>query len=230
MAAPRVLIGCPVRNRAWILPAYLKALEALDHPEDQLQFAFILNDCTDASAEILRGFAQQHDVRLRELNCGDDQWQRGYYSYTKLARLRNRLLEELLATDAHYLFSVDSDVLVPPHALRRLIQHHKPIVAARVPNDGHLRRRKQGQCNFLRDSPEHGRAVHVTDFPPDALIPVDITGAAVLINREVIEAGCRYHAGATGEDEGFCRHAKQLGYSIWVDTGIICRHCMVPPS
>lgn len=224
MTLPLVLIGCPVRNRARVLPAYLASLEALDYPPDRLRFAFVLNDSVDASEAMLRAFARQRPTALLHRDLGFPRWQRGHYSYANLALLRNLLIEEALRSGADYLFSVDSDVLPPPHALRRLLDASRAIVGARVPNDLHLPG-EHWRCNFLC-ADERGRLRHPRTFPPDALLPVDVVGAAVLIARPVLEAGCRYAPAPTGEDEGFCRQAKAAGFQPWVDTGLVCRHMM----
>ncbi|MFZ5823268.1 MAG: hypothetical protein ACOY94_02800 [Bacillota bacterium] len=226
MTEPLVLAGCPVRNRAWILPAYLAALEALDYPPERLCFAFIINDSVDQTESILTEFATRRPTRLVRRDLGHPRWERGYYSCKNLALLRNLLLEEALAAGADYLFSVDSDILVPPHSLRRLLRAGKPVVGARVGNDPGAA--PGGRCNFLRFDPGRKRMVHLTRFPPDALIPVDVVGAAALIHRPVIEAGCRYEPAFTGEDEGFCAQVAARGFTLWGDTGLQTIHRMDP--
>lgn len=228
MPLPLVLIGCPVRNRAWALPAYLTALEALDYPAERVRFVFVLNDSTDDSETILRAFARKRPTSLLRHDLNFPRWQRGHYSYANLALLRNLLIAETLRCEADYLFSVDSDVLPPPHALRRLLAAEKPLIGARVPNDLHLSG-PHWRCNFLC-ADARGRLRHPRTFPRDAVIPVDVVGAAVLIARAVLESGCRYEPAPTGEDEGFCRRAKAAGFQPWVDTGLTCRHLMMEES
>jgi len=224
VSLPLVLVGCPVRNRARVLPAYLAALQALDYPADRLRFAFVLNDSVDESEAILREFAQKRPTALLRHDLNFPRWQRGHYSFANLALLRNLLIAEALRCQADYLFSVDSDVLPPPHALRRLLAAGKALIGARVPNDLHLPGR-HWRYNFLC-ADARGRLRHPRSFPPDALMPVDVVGAAVLIARAVLESGCRYEPAPTGEDEGFCRRAAAAGFQPWVDTGLVCRHLM----
>lgn len=217
-----------MRNRAWILPQYLGALERLDYPPERLRFAFVINDCTDTTADLLSAFATKRPTRLLHHDLHHPAWRRGWYSYHNLALLRNLLLEELLAGQERYLLAVDSDILVPPHTLRQLLQAEREIVAACVPNDGHLDGSGR-RCNFLRYHAAGGRPVHVSDYVPGDLIEVDVAGAAILINRAVVEEGARYQAGFGGEDEGFCRAARARGFRIWADTGLLCDHRMVEP-
>ena len=49
----RVMIGCPVRNRAWILPDYLQHLRALKYPQEQIEYCFVINDSFDETRAIL---------------------------------------------------------------------------------------------------------------------------------------------------------------------------------
>jgi glycosyltransferase involved in cell wall biosynthesis len=77
------MIGCPVRNRAWILPAYLQSLEALDYPRERIIYCFIVNDCEDSTPDILGNFAHKYpgQVYLVENNGGNTPHQRGQYSF-----------------------------------------------------------------------------------------------------------------------------------------------------
>lgn len=52
------MIGCPVRNRAWILPQYLQHLTALVYPPDQVEYCFVINDSQDKTEALLQEFAR----------------------------------------------------------------------------------------------------------------------------------------------------------------------------
>lgn len=53
------MIGCPVRNRAWILKEYLQSLVDIEYPEDCIEYCFIINDCIDETPYILEDFAKR---------------------------------------------------------------------------------------------------------------------------------------------------------------------------
>jgi|GEM_PF-1368401 len=158
----KILIAAPIRNRAWILPEYLSHLERLEYPKDKLAFHFVLNDSTDGSKGILQTWKvvmekEYRYVRISEVNFnyppdlaeeGRGRERNGYprwkYSYKALSALRNLILNiAWLDTEADYLFSIDSDILVKPDVLNRLLEQKKEMIAALVKND------KKNAYNFL---------------------------------------------------------------------------------
>lgn len=221
----RVMIGCPVRNRAWILPQYLQYLTALVYPPDQVEYCFVINDSQDKTEALLQEFARRFPVRLLYDNSSrPGGWRRGFYRFDRLAELRNRLLEAFLQSDCDYLLSVDSDILVPPHALQQLLRAEKDMISALVWNGAEI-----GDDQFYNIFAwEKGRLLPIRDFPRDRVFPVDCTGAACLINRRVIEAGARYNSRWGPEDIGFCKEVQELGFAIFCHGAVECVHVMMP--
>ncbi len=217
--AGNILIACPVRNRGWILPDYLRSLFNLDYPKDKIALHFILNDSSDESKKILRNWKESAEkdyryIRISEVNFGyPSDWgedrknhklNRTSKTYKTLSVLRNLILDiAWLDMKADYLFSVDSDILVKPDVLNKLLETRKDIVAALVKTSGNT-------YNFIPWSGER-------DIIPDNLFSVAVTGAVVLISRKVFEnKKIRYSVERTGEDEGFCISASLHGYKSYV--------------
>ncbi|MGE5390665.1 MAG: glycosyltransferase [Deltaproteobacteria bacterium] len=234
-----IMIGCPVRNRAWVLPRYLEHLLHLDYPRHLMQYCFIINDCTDHTAEILEEFAARPGIRAQLIYAGKSSpspllsfpspaghsgpEHRGRYSLPRLADLRNTLLQAFLASDCQYLFSVDSDILVPHRILRDLLADDCQVVSALVCNGHQLG--YSGIYNVLRRVGDYYEFIR--EFPRDSLFPVDCTGAAYLIRRDVIEDyGVIYSAEKGGEDIGFCERAAMRGIPLYCDGRLECRHIM----
>jgi GT2 family glycosyltransferase len=222
----KVMIGCPLRDRAWILPRYLDCLEKLHRNTFQPQYCFIINDCTDHSPQILAEFVHRQPgiVRLIEKNYDyPGGHRRGQYKFGRLAELRNLLLKAFLESDCDYLFSLDSDILVPPGTLSRLVEDDCDIVSALVCNGHEIG--DPGIYNILQRSSD-GSYKHIRDFPRDQIFPVDCTGAAYLIKRAVITAGVRYSNQRGGEDIAFCEAASNRGFNIFCDGRVECLHLM----
>lgn len=236
------MIGCPVRNRAWILPRYLEHLSRLDFPRERLQYCFVINDCSDGTAGLLEDYAGRSDIPVRLIYthaaiptrrlsfpgsvpevARHSQHQRGNYSFTALASLRNLLLKAFLESDCKYLFSLDSDILVPPQVLKGLMQNDCQVVSALVCNGHQLG--DQGIYNILKRVGDHYEFIR--SFPRDRSFEVDCTGAAYLIRRDVIEdLGVVYSAEKGGEDIGFCETAVDRGIKIYCDGRLECQHIM----
>lgn len=225
MSNSKVMIGCPVRNRAWILPRYLERLEALDYNGIEREYCFILNDSNDKSGEILFEFAHKTTapVQLIHKNLGQKYGsQREEYSFSNLALLRNLFIDNFLRSTCSHLLSLDSDILIPPNALQDLLESNKDIISLLLSNGEIL-----GDPNIFNILRKEGdRFVHIKDFPYNRIIDVDCTGAAYLIKRRVLEQGVRYSSKYGAEDIGFCLSAKRMGFQISCNTGILADHIM----
>ena len=213
-----ILIGTPIRNREWILPAYLQALENLAYPKENLAFHFILNDSTDRSKEILYTWKQEKEkdyryIRITELNfdyptdwgetritTNESSINRFNKGYKALTILRNLLLDlAWLDMKVNYLFSIDSDIIVKSDILLNLLSEEKHIIAGLVNND-------VMNYNFMPKG-----------ITPKGTMEVNITGAVILVSRKVIDnKKVRYSPGKTGEDEGFCLSAKAQGFKSYI--------------
>ncbi len=238
----RVLLAAPVRNRAWVLPAYLEALAALRIPQGvQLSALFVLNGSKDKSGEMLARFqsamaermpveiAEHPDAPPAHEGRRHDDRQR-IYAY--LAGLRNTLAERALSGGYDYLFSVDSDILLPADALEQLLAAERDAIAAVIYNDEYWSFPPEyRQTNMLMRSDmagPRGESVyeHMRGFPADQVFEVDLTGACILIARHVLKAGVRYADHHFGEDTPFCEAARAQGFRLWGHGGVLARHMM----
>ncbi|MDD3893546.1 MAG: hypothetical protein PHU36_00780 [Syntrophomonadaceae bacterium] len=231
MQEKSILIGCPVRNRAWILPEYLECLENIDYPADKIKFCFIVNDSIDDTEAILTEFSRRSLSPVQIINTPDSKnngHQRGTYRLEQLAKLRNLLLEKFFQSECEYLLSVDSDILVPPSIIRQLLSRDCLIISALVCNGHHIN--DSSIYNVMQKNPV-GNYQYMKDFPRDNIFRTDITGAAYLIHRSVIVTHRVYYSAKRGaEDIGFCEEARARGIPIFCDGTIECRHVMNEPG
>lgn len=222
-----IMMGCPVHNRAWVLPLYLKYILSIDYPKKNITLCFILNDSHDESQKILENFKYNHiedynDIIIRNLkyNMPDDirQCRVSRKVYQRLAWVRNEFISNV--KDEDYVMSIDSDILVPPNILKELIAQKKDIISALLFNDPSMR-----YPNILLI--ENGLMKHYFEFPKDSVFEVDITGAVYLIKSKICKR-VKYGYDKYGEDIPFCISAKKLGYKIWCNSSVSCRHIMYP--
>lgn len=208
---PKVFIGSPIRNRGWVLPRHLDSL--LNQEGIEKQFCYVVNNCTDDTVHILQKYGINYC--LRNLPEPTSKWTRGHYSKPNLALLRNFFLKKFLESDCEYLFSVDSDVIVPENGIKHLIEDDKDIISMILNNsDVKMAHNIWNYAHFLSI--------------PYGIIDCLITGAAYLIKRKVIEAGVKYYGHSSGEDIPFCESAKEKGFGIFCDTRVQAIHAFRP--
>lgn len=246
--APLVAIGCPVRNRAWVLPEYLAAMEAIKH--DPKRYLFLLDGAweeeygrDDGTAQILdkwtppgsdcldrvdrNGALFVFDEPRSQSAPGHARGEYGRDGYAHMAAVRNRWIDLLPFTGAEYLLSVDSDVIVPPDILQRLLPlaDERTIVAAAISNIAGRELDGQIPGNFLTD--QDGLLLHPPSYPLTGVLEVAVTGACCLYPRALFEAGVRFGPHHQGEDAALCLAARAAGFRLLVNLDCKAEHRMV---
>ena len=134
----RVMIGCPVQNRAWILPKYLERIDKLVANKKQMHLAFLINNSTDDTECILRDYQEQHEnefgkISVQEYPNFDYVDNRlGTRDYEKIAEVKNAWLSMRKPKDK-FAFMVDSDLLIPPRAYLDLFSVGADVTAGLFP-------------------------------------------------------------------------------------------------
>lgn len=237
-----ITIAAPVRNRDWILQYYLDSLFRIDYPKELIELRFVINDSNDLTYDILSKFKSNMndlykkihiDIYNRDVPIDERELSvRNNFIYEHLSKLKNFIISR---TKTDYLFFLDTDILVPPDIINNLLKHNKDIVSGLIWN-GYLANPKKPYLypNIMRL--EDGvyrhisnRAVRVADTikssPSCSLMKVDLTGAVVLISREVYKL-IKYGFHPQGEDAYFCGMAQEKGFELFCDVGLFCHHIM----
>lgn len=169
-----------------------------------------------------------------------------------IAAGRNEIATEFLDnTDDEWLLFLDADMGFAPDTLDRLILAagnpiERPIVgglcfAQKVVSNGMDELGTPQQGYYYEPTIyqwAEGGVSAIADYPRDALVQCDATGAAcLLIHRSVLETirgsyeapfhwfDARAQFGKPwGEDIIFCARAMKHGYPIWVDTAVKTSH------
>lgn len=164
---------------------------------------------------------------------------------------RNLAVKHMLdATDAEWLFWVDTDMGFQADSLRRLVAAadpvERPVVGGlcfalkNIKPDGYsgfIQRPVPTLFRVARDIEGKIGFANRFIYPPDSLVQVAGTGSAfILIHRSVLEAirrtmgdswyePVRYENGRPlSEDLSFCYRVGQAGFPIFVHTGIQTTH------
>jgi hypothetical protein len=241
----RVLIACPVSNRAWILPYYLEKIYNLEYEKKLIDIYWIVNNSNDNSFELLNEFKIKYSHEYNSIKIKIDNNRnvkqdirnieiRKGYIYDWLSYLRNNILEYCIKIDCDYLFSSDSDILFKSDTLIRLVEHNKHVVSSLIYN-GYMYvgfDEAYKYPNILNKISNQGYMpiVNYRIKNPDknlygTLIECDFTGACVLMSREVCKKS-KYGWHDQGEDEVWSRTAKENGFKLYCDISLYNNHIM----
>lgn len=210
-----ILISAPIRNSGETLPEYLKSILELDYDKKKIGIFFLLNDSTDISEQRLRDFQQKYAGFYKEIVIDQRDFgvpytariYRNYEFYSRMADLRNGILDHFIKKVYYQkIFFLDSDIKVNKKSLIELIKTRKSIVSLLVQNN------KKGTIfNIGSYTDKFLYGIN----PKQGLFQVDITGAACLVDRKIVETGCRFEGNENGEDVPFCLSARRNGYTVW---------------
>jgi FkbM family methyltransferase len=135
------------------------------------------------------------------------------------------------ALDFDYLFSVDSDIILPKDALAKLLSHDKDVVC------GIYLQRIHGVENV--EVYGHNGMGGIGRIPLGAIAAPDLYEIAAcgmgctLVKSEVFRKigypqfvyhSALDHRQTYSEDVDFCEKARKVGYRIWVDSSVRCDH------
>lgn len=241
---PTVTIGSLVRNRAWILPDFLKHIEDIDYPKNLIDILFIVNDSTDDSLQILNNFKNKNKnmynkitIEIYNKNAPEDKREhklRSTFIYSHLANLRNYLLSKC---KTEKLLSVDSDILVQSNILNKLLESNKEVVSSLIYNGYELASENPWVYpNIMSTNMQIGEKKsykHINNYyvknsnelKTSKIIEVDLTGAVILIDKKIYKKA-KYGNHIYGEDAIFCENAKKLGYKVYCDLSVFSQHIM----
>ncbi|OME55384.1 hypothetical protein BSK59_12960 [Paenibacillus odorifer] len=243
MEHKNILIACPVRNREWILPAYLEHLHSLKYPKKNLSILWVINQSDDNSEQILKKFQREYSHEYRKItikifngskivpNDKRIRATRNRYIYNHLAELRNYILSQVGNND--FIFSSDSDILLKPDTLTQLINSDKDIISSIIFNGYKFDKENAWRYPNILKQLSDGKIEHIANSyvkkspisKISKLLQVDVTGASVLLSKYAATK-IKYGYHIQGEDVAFCLEAKKKGFDIWCDIGLFNQHIM----
>lgn len=169
---------------------------------------------------------------LMKINKGDHKLFPLITEYSLVYMARDNIAKRMLENPkSDYLWFVDSDIVPDKETLNALIADDKDIVSAvypyRADGDGIVGTDFELNTLTLDDviaNDENGD-------PQPLLKQIRRCGmGCCLIKRKVLEDmfskydTCFTPIKGLGEDYTFCERAKELGFEVWIDGGIWCKH------
>lgn len=223
----KILIAAPCRQDEETFQEYLKSLDRLEIPEGvTVDRLFILHNSPNL-VPYVKGYLY-HEYQT------DDDYPRGETTHQwtsknvrNISNMKNAIAQYMLNYGYDYVFMVDTDLILHPKTLIKLLEAQKDIVAEIfwtkwTPEGEYL-----PNC-WMYDSYSGVTEENVKLWAEHGLYQVGMTGACILIHRKVFEAGVNYNdiccISYDGEDRFFGIRAAVHGFTIWIDTHYPCLH------
>lgn len=240
----KVLIGSPICQDPKILEEFLLSIKELDKEGIQVDYCFI-DDNSDATSKIiLNRFKNENNNVTILFGCDNTQYTCDEYTHRwnqclvdKITEFKNNIIKFALERDYDYLFFVDSDIILNPKTLKRLVSLDKEIIADIFwtkwnPQADELPQVWMKDAYTLYDFTANSgmtdmEASQKTKEFIDMLrkpgtYKVGGLGACTLISKEALKKGVNfdpvYNVSFWGEDRHFCIRAAVLGIQLYVDT------------
>jgi hypothetical protein len=222
-----LMVGCPVKDRAWIMPSWMQHLEVAVieaglRPSD-VQLLFIGDSGNDLETVraidegcLRYGFsrilAHVHDPGSYERHWEAERLHR-------MVELRNRMLSFVRVNEPTMFWSLDSDILVHPRTLIGAIEGLDRYDAVGT------------KCYMTEQgvgAPSNGTlgAAGLRRLHAHALIEVEVIMASKLMGPAAYAVD--YVFDRLGEDIGWSKRARELGLRLGWDGRVCSRHVMRP--
>lgn len=243
----KVVFGCPVVDRAWILPEWLAAIDA--QGLDDYEIACLVGPCTDHTERILLDHPKVRVWRSTERRSHEDivahSWNPA--GLQLIASARNALrLRVLAAYEFDYYFSLDSDVILEPRATKQLVEWLRQGFAYPTTEPTKPFRLIDAVSPLVKMTPDadftnlawnymtwidqHETASRPGRQPaPSSAQVVDVLMAAILMRREILEES-HWAPHPQGEDVAWSRLARHHGWTLMLDPSVRGDHRMYHPE
>jgi len=244
-APPRVLIAAPVRQKPAILQHFLDGLQRLDTTGLEVAYLFVDNNDDAHASQMLRAFAGQAGAPVHRLRVPvaepyqrtetDHHWTESLI--WRLAAIKDGILHAALQHGYDYALLVDSDLVLHPQTLRRMVgcgrdilsqvfwtvwSHDKPPLPNVWYADHYNLYRVRRKQSLAHDEQVRRTEAFLSGLAfYTGVYRVSGLGACTLISRRAIESGVNFselrgslHA---GEDRHLCLRAEALGIPLFAD-------------
>ncbi|MDR6554654.1 glycosyltransferase [Paenibacillus qinlingensis] len=242
----RVLIGSPVCQAPSILRLFLQSLHLLSVPTAEVHYLFIDDNSDGESKQLLRQFQEDHleQTTIFHENATSGNYYRDQLTHHwndkliwKVAVFKNRIIEHALENDYDALLLIDSDLLLRPETLDKLLESDKSIISEifwthwqtnSIPlpqvwvSDEYIMFERIGREVLSKEQEIVRQHRFLARLRQPGVYEVGGLGACTCIRKDALQKGVNFNKinnlSFWGEDRHFCIRAQVLGFSLFVDT------------
>lgn len=241
----KILIGSSVQQKKDILEEFLVSLKELIVNDMEISYIFVDDNTNKESKKILNEFINKNNnavlvyskEEISEYKCDSYTHYWKIENIKKVTNNKNNIISYFLNGEYNYLFLIDSDIVLHPKTLQRLISREKDIISnifwTKWSPDGELMPqvwqydnysfyKSNGLEEITKFQGEEKKQEFFNMLNIPGTYPVGGLGACTLISRNALEKGVNftplYNISYWGEDRHFCIRAAALGIQLYVDT------------
>jgi hypothetical protein len=233
---PTVIAGCPANGREWVIRQWVSHLARAGQEAGVNLHLYML--CPGESTELIDAFegaCASNDVLpilvTQDEKPREDQRTWNIERYQVMADLRNTMLSTIRMMEPDYFLSIDSDILLGPGVLSRMIEDLEGSDYAAVGSKCYLavgprQTGKDGRkpvCNVVNYA-NLGRNGSLLRKDQEGFFPVDVLMAIKLMSPDAYNVDYEPHR--QGEDIGWSNAVREAGLKLGWDGRIVSKHCM----
>lgn len=222
----RLIIGCPIRTREWIVEPWLRyALVSVLKTDIQFSFMFLIDE-NDPIQDKINDMLVEYEIpgyfdtfpSYQGVDAEiEHSWSPEKVQY--MVDLRNGLLESVRKMAPDYFLSLDSDILAHQDLIGNLLESSVKFDAV----GGKTYLSKQSRLpSYAMVNSYSNNLVRTDDI--DYVCPVDVIMAIKLMNGSAY--GIDYGYDNRGEDIGWSENVKKAGLKIGYDARVVSKHIM----
>lgn len=232
----KLVIGCPLYKRAWILHHWIKCILNQSFDLSKIGFIFEVSPNDDETISILEVFKKlekripyfeivsRSDIPHFEHIENGRNW--SISKYENMVSLRNFLLNRVREIDPDYYFSLDSDILLENSStIELLIAHMKsgadavnPLMFMTPVSDMY-----PSVMSWREDIPS--KAYRLQKYPIGEYFQADVIMAAKMMSRKVFR-NIDYSIHEQGEDIAWSYECKLRDYRLFCASYLYAPHIM----
>ncbi len=240
----RILVCSPIHQKPEILKEFLEALSCLEYDGFVADFFFYDDNSDPESKKLLLDFKTAYPStiikdsgRSKTYLCDETthHWDEGLI--WRVARFKDEMLSYALENDYDHVFLIDSDILLEPSTLSKLLSDGKDIVSAvfwtcwypgasPLPNvwmyDHYDMIPKDRDEKLTEEEGLRRLEVFLESLRKPGIREVGMLGACTLLSRKAVSAGLSFmpvsNISMWGEDRHFCIRASVLGFKLYADS------------
>lgn len=232
----KLLIGCPLYKRSWILIDWIKCIVNQSFPIKDIGFIFEVSSDDTETISILETWKKieknipyfsiiyKDDINHFQHQNNGRQWTLS--KYENMVKLRNNLLLHVREIEPDYYFSLDSDILLKnENTIELLVAHIKEGADAVNPlmfmtPFGTM---YPSVMNWRTDIPN--KAMRLEKYPIGTFFKADVIMAAKMMNKNVYH-NVDYTVHEQGEDVGWSLSCREKGFNLYCASHIYAPHIM----